>query len=270
MLRQFNLLLRAMCVGFQAHTWPTEAFIHAGRRRGFATAAGEESLSIHILAVYVHEQINGTFDDIFDQLSKRVDLLEYANRGSSTKVSLEDARIIIEDIGASPDDLDAFLAEDKELDKSVGFQKPAKSADGWSRFSRHPRHALYGLKVDSANFSPSATAWAEDLPTEELLARMKREALGLWPNKKRVGGYVVCSLKGTFTLTADYMKQHPVDSEFNVWCQTHMTEGMKPCAGQCAGQKAVRWYDEAVEEPPFLSKNLLRVGYHRRPENGCQ
>ena len=85
-------------------------------------ASGEGLVSIHSLAVYIHEQINGTFEDIFHKLSERVDVLEYPNNGSSTQVTLEDARLIVEDIGAHPDDLPKFLEDDKHRDKSVGFR----------------------------------------------------------------------------------------------------------------------------------------------------
>lgn len=66
-------------------------------------ASGQGLVSIHCLAVYIHDQINGTFEDIFPQLYKRVDLLEYPNNGSCTKVTLDDARVIVEDIGAHAD-----------------------------------------------------------------------------------------------------------------------------------------------------------------------
>ena len=59
-----------------------------------------ETVSLHCLAVYIHEQINGTFEDIFHQLSER---------GTNTKVTLEDAKLIVEDIGAHADELSTFL-----------------------------------------------------------------------------------------------------------------------------------------------------------------
>ena len=91
-------------------------------------ASGEGLVSIHSLAVYIHEQINGTFEDIFHQLSGRVDLLEYPNSGSSTLVTMGDAEIIVEDIGAHADGLPAFLADDEKRDKFIGFPMTEQSS----------------------------------------------------------------------------------------------------------------------------------------------
>ena len=109
-------------------------------------ANGESMVSIHSLAVYIHEQINGTFEDIFPQLYERVDTLEYPNSGSSTLVTMGDAKIIVEDIGAHADDLPAFLADDGKRDKFIGFPITEESiGDGCPR-PRHPRHAKHGFK----------------------------------------------------------------------------------------------------------------------------
>lgn len=54
-------------------------------------------------------RLRRSFHDIFKQISQRVDLLEYANSGSATMLSREDAKIISEDIGADARELDAFI-----------------------------------------------------------------------------------------------------------------------------------------------------------------
>lgn len=84
-------------------------------------SSGETPVSIHSLAVYIHEQINGTHADIFRQLYERLDTLEIPNNGSKTLISFDTACVIVEDIGAHADDLKLFLAEDELLEKSVGF-----------------------------------------------------------------------------------------------------------------------------------------------------
>ena len=84
-------------------------------------SSGETPVSIHSLAVYIHEQINGTHADFFRQLYERLDTLEIPNNGSKTLISFDTACVIVEDIGAHADDLKLFLAEDELLEKSVGF-----------------------------------------------------------------------------------------------------------------------------------------------------
>ena len=119
-------------------------------------ASGEGLVSIHSLAVYIHEQINGTFEDIFHQLSKRVDLLEYPNNGSSTQVTLEDARVIVEDIGAHADDLPKFLEDDKHRDKSVDFRtEPGSSVH---RLDCRARSSEFHLCAYRRSTGPFTTA----------------------------------------------------------------------------------------------------------------
>lgn len=235
-------------------------------------ASGQTSVSIHTLAIYIHEQINGTFPNIFHQLLQRVDLLEYPNDGSRTIVSLDDARVIVEDIGAHADELEAFVAEDHLLDKSIGFPEPTQEHASQEPRLRHPRYALHGFKGRLGGGSLSAEACVEDLPTQEILARIRRDAIGLW--YKKVGtGYVVRSLSGMYRLKASLIDHLPVDGHFNAWYNTHRSEGWKPCAGPCAGHKDVHWYEVATEDPPFISKQFQQkafkgcVGYCRTARN---
>ena len=71
------------------------------------------------IAAYIHSQINGTFDDIDAKLSELVEMLEYANDGSITAVSLPDAKVMIEEVGVCPGDLEVFLSEEVFAEKSV-------------------------------------------------------------------------------------------------------------------------------------------------------
>ena len=212
-------------------------------------ASGEGLVSIHSLAVYIHEQINGTFEDIFHQLSKRVDLLEYPNNGSSTQVTLEDARVIVEDIGAHADDLPKFLEDDKHRDKSVDFRtEPGSSV-----------HRL-DCRARSSEFTC--------VPTEDLLARSRQQAEGIWYSyKSHAKGYVVYSRTSMYRLTGHYMSRTPVDRQFNIWYQTEKSEGWVACGGQCAGNTLPVWYNVTKEDPPFVTKQLARcigcIGYCR-------
>ena len=226
-----------------------------GSRREFA---GEASVSIHSLAVYIYEEINGTFPDIFKQLYERVDLMEYPNNGSITMVSVEDAHVIVEDIGADAGNLSDFLAEHEQLEKSVGFPAADEAVTSWRL--RHPRHARHGLKGALPDDLATTETSEEDLPTKELLANSKREAVGIY-FKKRADGYMVYSRKGaTFKLTDKYMKQRPTDSEFNVWYNTTKSEGWQACTGACAGHKAVMWYNVETEDAPFIPLNQKQFG----------
>ena len=257
----------------KAHKWPRRlGMLHQllpfeGKGQGFATASGEASVSIHCLAVYIHEQINGTFADIFQQLSERIDLLELPNNGSSTMVSLEDAHLIVEDIGVHKEDLMDFLADYQQWDRSIGFPEIADDHTDSKPVVRHPRHALYGLRVKSQNDMPTPEFSAEPLSTKELLAKSKRAAEGIYFKKAHAGGYMVYSRKGRFPLTGEYIKQYPIDTEFNAWYNTHKSEGWVACTGACKAQKAVCWYNVANEEAPVISKNLADkgcIGYCQR------
>ena len=128
-------MLRALLVARKLN-WRAQsrATLQTLAKRRFAS--GESRVSIHSLAVYIHEQINGTFDDIFEKLSERVGYLEYPNNGSSTQVTLEDAKVIVEDIGAHADELEGFLEDDKHLEKAVGFHKEPENLDGQVRLSQ--------------------------------------------------------------------------------------------------------------------------------------
>eukprot|EP00438_Fugacium_kawagutii_P002240 Skav227456 [mRNA] locus=scaffold2491:205136:205762:+ [translate_table: standard] len=191
-------------------------------------------VSIHSLAVYIHEQINGTFEDIFPQLYEKVDLLEYPNSGSSTMVTMDDAAIIVEDIGAHADDLQSFLADDKNREKSVGFLVQQSEAP-------MPRHG-----------------WEDNLSTEELMARSKKEADGIWfKSRGQTMGFKVYSRTATFLISQDWMEK--ALPEFNVWYWTHMSPGFVACGGKCSAGSPPRWWNVDEENPPFINRELART-----------
>ena len=238
-------------------------------------ANGESMVSIHSLAVYIHEQINGTFEDIFPQLYERVDTLEYPNSGSSTLVTMGDAKIIVEDIGAHADDLPAFLADDGKRDKFIGFPMTQESSGEHScSRPRHPFQTRNGFKI-GATAPPilvSRDGWEADLSTEELMARSKREADGIWFKPALGMGFTVYSRTGTYNLKRRKMDRFPTDPGFNVWYQTHMSPGWRPCSGACANGSPPRWW-QVSEDPPFVNRELERkncIGYcsiARRAQN---
>jgi hypothetical protein len=275
---------RAECSG-QSHSaiWPKPAVDPAQMRRGLLIVSKKfqgprtggfpwtpfqrcfANGEIHSLAVYIHEQINGTFEDIFPQLYERVDTLEYPNSGSSTLVTMGDAKIIVEDIGAHADDLPAFLADDGTRDKFIGFPITEESiGDGCPR-PRHPRYAKHGFKKNAKAPLPVARdGWEEDLSTEELMARSKKEADGIWFKPSFTMGFVVYSRSGTYDMSRYVRKQFPTDPHFNVWYKTHMSPGWMPCQGPCAGTSPPRWWNVHDEEAPFVSKECARkkcIGY---------
>lgn len=213
-------------------------------------------VAIHSIAVYIHDQINGTFEDIFDRLFYILDLLEYPNNGSVTKVTLADAKLMIEEIGACPESLEEFLEQDADTEKSIDFVQCSAGDVSGSKPSRHPRHARSGAGVH--NMAEIADK-SDDVATDELLRRAQRNAEGIWFKKTAIG-YMVYSRTATMPLTLQYMKKHPIDSEFNVWYKTHMSEGFKPCAGKCAGARPPEWYNVLEEDPPTIDKELQRIG----------
>ena len=223
-------------------------------RRWFAT--GEGQVSIHLLAVYIHDQINGTFPDIFQKLDDLVNVLEYPNSGAATLVDFKDARLMVEDIGAHADDLEDFLADYGGRAKDVGFHKMPEE-DLHTARPRHPRHAAHGLKGTAM---PSIhDTWEDDLPTEELIAKSKKDADGIWFKPDHSMGWIVYARKSTFKLTAPYMDAHPIDSEFNVWYRTYMSPGWMPCGGKCAANRPPRWWKVDDHPPPFNNRELVRL-----------
>lgn len=206
--------------------------LHTPFKRCFAS--GEGMVSIHSLAVYIHEQINGTFEDIFTQLSERVDVLEYPNSGSSTMVTMDDAVVIVEDIGAHADDLQNFLADDKNLEKSIGFMMQQSETP-------MPRHG-----------------WEDNLSTEELMERSKNEADGIWfKSRGQTMGFKVYSRTATFLISQDWMQK--TLPEFNVWYWTHMSPGFIACGGKCSAGSPPRWWNVDEEDPPFSNPELKRT-----------
>eukprot|EP00933_Yihiella_yeosuensis_P009032 TRINITY_DN114803_c0_g1_i1.p1 TRINITY_DN114803_c0_g1~~TRINITY_DN114803_c0_g1_i1.p1 ORF type:complete len:281 (-),score=46.00 TRINITY_DN114803_c0_g1_i1:169-1011(-) len=217
-----------------------------------ATLPQDADVAIYLIAVYIQDQINGTFHDIFDKLFKLVDLLEYPNNGSMTKVTLPDAKVMIEEVGACPSDLEEFLEKDSIAEKSLGLVENSMHEASYAKHQRHPRYAH--PDVESKDRS-------EDVPTEDLLARARREAIGIWVSKGFNKGYTVKARDGSTThLSFKFMQTRPVDSEFNVWFSTHMREGWKPCEGTCAGEGSFKWYNVCEEDPPMIDRELQRWG----------
>lgn len=207
------------------------------------------------MAVYIHQQINGTFDDIFEKLYELVDLLELPNRGSITIVTNNDAYVIIEEIGACPKDFNAFLAEDGVAAKSVALIEEAKSCGaGYGR--RHPRFS--GPAEDSEHVHSISNG---DLSTKEWLSTIKREAIGIWYQETSKGKIMFYSRFGRMPVGIKHIKKHPVDSELNVWIRTHMSPGWKACGGLwCAGESPPAWVNTDEEEPPFSVPELRKQG----------
>ena len=227
-------------------------------RRWFATGEGE--VSIHHLAVYIHDQINGTFPDIFQKLDDLVNVLEYPNNGAATLVTFDDACVIVEEIGAHADDLEDFLADYRSRDKDVGFHKMPEEEGLYTARPRHPRHAARAFKkAAKPSVQVSQDTWEDDLPTEELVAKSKKDADGIWFKPDHSYGWIVYSRRSRFKLTAKYMDAHPTDTEFNVWYQTHMSPGWMPCGGKCGADRPPRWWKVDDHPPPFTNRELERL-----------
>lgn len=221
-------------------------------RRWLAT--GEGQISIHLLAVYIHDQINGTFPDIFQKLDDLVNVLEYPNNGAATLVTFNDACVIVEEIGAHADYLKDFLADYGSRDKDVGFHKTCEELAGFGiARPRHPFQAGHGFKKTAM---PSVhESWEDDLSTEALLAKSRKHADGIWFKPSFGKGFVVHSRTSTYILPRKKMDRYPTDSTFNVWYQTHMSPGWMPCGGGCTGRPP-RWWKVDDHPPPFINREL--------------
>lgn len=71
------------------------------------------------LAAYIHHEINGTYVDIHKHLSDLIDLLEIPNEGTVTKVALDDAKLLVEEVGACPENLESFVSNRDLVDRSI-------------------------------------------------------------------------------------------------------------------------------------------------------
>jgi len=127
-------------------------------RQSFSTCA---DVALGDLAVYIHSEINGTFDDIHSTLSDLIDVLELPNDGSLTRVSISDAKILVEEIGACPGNLETFLSQYDDADKAVtvlkkpGYEFPTLASGNLSEYDEYPTNrdliklaALRGAKID--------------------------------------------------------------------------------------------------------------------------
>mmetsp|Transcript_40397 Transcript_40397/g.93725 ORF Transcript_40397/g.93725 Transcript_40397/m.93725 type:complete len:271 (+) Transcript_40397:51-863(+) len=243
------------------------SIVHQILPRRYSSDA-EELVSVHCIAVYIQEQINGSLNDIFEQISQRVDTLEIPNKGSATRVRKDDACLIMEDIGADPCDLDAWLATYPSRDRSIELWTPSdliSDPDGLCRLP-HPRHATHGFsKTTISSVDVHENSWKEDLEVEEIRAKSKRESLGLWFKQSHSMAYVVYARNATYNLARRNMDPSELPA-FNTWCRTHMSPGWVACGGACKGQKTLQWFKVSVEGRPFLNRELERkncMGYCR-------
>lgn len=259
--RPLGLLPRLMSLPAPRHAQPLGCSRPAASRRGLTSLdAGVDVCSI---AAYIHQQTDFSFDCILPKIYELVDVLEYPNSGSATVVTKDDAIALIEDIGASPAELDLFLAEDKESAKAVALiQRPCGE-------NTQVVGSLRRVGLETSG-SPSARLHrSEELPTEDLMAMSKRDALGIWYQLTSKGKIMWHSYGGSrMPVGIKHVKQHPVDPVLNAWFNANRSDGWKPCGlGWCLGQHPPAWFNVHEEDPPTLTPKLRRdgcAGYCRR------
>lgn len=78
--------------------------------RSASDTPGAHTVTLALLASYVHQQIHGKIADIEKQLYDAAMALEYEVRGPSTEVQLDDGKMFIEDCGAWPGELEHYLS----------------------------------------------------------------------------------------------------------------------------------------------------------------
>mmetsp|Transcript_122164 Transcript_122164/g.380348 ORF Transcript_122164/g.380348 Transcript_122164/m.380348 type:complete len:270 (-) Transcript_122164:57-866(-) len=118
----------SFCIGSGCRSKP------APQRRPWSSHQSEgRHVTLSDLATYIYSQINGTFDDIHVKLSEAAAILGYANDGSITQVTLSDAELLIEDVGACPQELESFLAEHERSDRGLAaWRRPEEDPVGAS------------------------------------------------------------------------------------------------------------------------------------------
>eukprot|EP00438_Fugacium_kawagutii_P025210 Skav222619 [mRNA] locus=scaffold4205:31730:32236:+ [translate_table: standard] len=156
-------------------------------------------------------------------------------------VTMDDAVVIVEDIGAHADDLPTFLADDKNLEKSIGFPLPHPSED------------------------PHGCSQEKDLSTVEIRDRSVEQAEGIWFKPGHSRGFKVYSRTGAIDITHVHDKS-PIDPRFNIWYRAHRSPGWMGCGGRCANGSPPRWWNVEDEDPPFMNRDLARkvkqcIGY---------
>lgn len=246
----------------RSHPYRAQAMVPVFR--GFA-ASSSDTVALSCIAVYIHQQINGTFDNLFDQLYDLVDELGIPNDGSITQVPKDDAPLLIEVIGACSGDFDDFLAEDAVLEKSLNFIEESVAVNT-DAAPRHPRFVRLCAESDlGCDADPS-----EDETTEALRMRCEREAIGIFIKETKNGKLMFFSRdKATHPVGLKHMKKYPVDAELNVWFKSHMRVGWKPCGGGWCGIGCA-WFNIDAEDPPIISPELVRdgcAGFCKRARN---
>uniref|UniRef100_A0A7S4V8E3 Uncharacterized protein n=1 Tax=Alexandrium monilatum TaxID=311494 RepID=A0A7S4V8E3_9DINO len=99
--------------GVLRHPWHVVGATQTGQRPGLARfcTAPHDFVSLADLAGYIHAQISGTFKDIELHLLEGAEILGYPAGGGSTQVNMPDAKLLVEDRGACPKDLETYLAD---------------------------------------------------------------------------------------------------------------------------------------------------------------
>merc|ERR1712066_655947 len=94
--------------------------------------AESPSVRVAVIATYIYSQINGTYDDIYQQLTDLAcNTLEHPNDGSLTNVTLSEAKMMIADVGARPGDFDDFLATHDETESSIAVPVDPELRHPW-------------------------------------------------------------------------------------------------------------------------------------------
>jgi len=194
-------------------------------QRRFQSTA--ETVAVADVATYIHRQINGTFHTIHKDLFELVDILGYANDGSITRVRMDDARIMIEDIGACPEGLETHLEENRDVEKAVSLWKELEQETD--------------AGPDPATF----------LTTDELIDKYTDHPLGIYLQFTSTGvifnakeGPLPRSMMArpavlTGRHALKYQKKNPVSRKLNIWCFEHERPGWRKCGWQCK-----KWYLE--------------------------
>mmetsp|Transcript_2205 Transcript_2205/g.4930 ORF Transcript_2205/g.4930 Transcript_2205/m.4930 type:complete len:216 (+) Transcript_2205:65-712(+) len=177
---------------------------HVGFLRSCSCAAtGIQHVSLADLVSFVHAEINGSVRGLERELLDLAEILISEPPSLGTLVSLDDGRLLVEEIGASPDGLPEFLAQ----------------------VTSPPDVELEG-GAEEEQVIP-------EISTDELLKRIDQEPLGMrYRVDKERKGIMIFAKHGLrpkqFLLTDHFRKRTNVDLQLNKWFQNHLPLNEEP------------------------------------------
>jgi hypothetical protein len=224
----------------------------------FSKVHEHEFLPLSLLSTYIYSEINGTYDDrsaryhVPDDILERLrslacETLEYADDGSITLVSWSDGIILIEEIGASADNLKSFLASHEVVESSVA-RWTKKTASSKPSFAFPTGHRHYNVGIYTRGKPDLHMDALENAVKSGDIVKIHREL------EQVQFGFAVRRLEGKNMLLASNGHRFPLHSKAKKWNQVHDGKALLSFVIANADPGKVRcprcheWFDSYVEE----------------------